>query len=102
MKRDSVLKWGSILPVILYSFLLIVLPLVYIFIISFFKSDSYGGMLFEFTLNNYFMLFDAVYIKVFLKSFLIAFIVTFVCILIAYPFSLSLRNKNDKIQKRVL
>lgn len=99
MKKSRVLKWGGILPVILYSFLLILLPLIYIFIISFFKSDNYGGMIFEFTLNNYFMLFDVVYIKVFLKSFLIALIVTFICILVAYPFSLSLKNKSDWIQK---
>lgn len=99
MKKELIMKWSVVLPVILYSFLLIVLPLVYIFIISFFKSDNYGGMIFEFTFENYLMLFDYVYIKVFLKSFLIAIITTFICICISYPFSLSLKNKSDKVQK---
>lgn len=92
------LKWGSLLPVLIYSLFLIVLPLAYIFIISFFESDSYGGMNVTFNLKNYLMLFDAVYLKVFLKSFLIAGLTTFLCICIAYPFSLSLRKKAPKVQ----
>ena len=43
--KDKLHKWLFTLPVTIYSILLILLPLVYIFIISFFKSDSYGGMI---------------------------------------------------------
>ena len=98
MKKNYWLKWGSLLPVLIYSLVLIVLPLVYIFVISFFESDSYGGMNVTFTLKNYWMLFDFVYLKVFLKSFLIAGLTTFFCICIAYPFSLVLRKKPAKVQ----
>ena len=98
MKNNKLMKWITTWPVIIYSFLLIVLPLVYIFIISFFASDSYGGMRVTFTLKNYLMLFDVVYLKVFLKSFLIGMITTFICILIAYPFSLCLRRQSEKVQ----
>ena len=98
MKNNKLMKWATTWPVIIYSLLLIVLPLVYIFIISFFESDSYGGMNITLTLKNYLMLFDLVYIKVFLKSFLIGIITTFICILIAYPFSLCLRRQNEKVQ----
>lgn len=98
MKNNKIFKGTVLLPIIVYSFLLIVLPLVYIFVISFFQSDSYGGMNVTFTLQNYFMLVDAVYIKVFLKSFLIGIITTFICILIAYPFSLCLRKQSEKVQ----
>lgn len=98
MKNNKIMKLITTWPVVIYSFLLIVLPFLYIFIISFFKSDSYGGMNITFTLKNYLMLFDIVYIKVFLKSFLIGIITTLICILIAYPFSLCLRKQSDKIQ----
>ncbi|MBQ8681608.1 MAG: ABC transporter permease [Bacilli bacterium] len=98
MKNNKLMKWATTWPVIIYSFLLIVLPLVYIFIISFFQSDSYGGMNVTFTLKNYLMLFDLVYIKVFLKSFLIGGLTTLICILIAYPFSLCLRRQSEKVQ----
>ena len=56
MKNNKVMKWVTTWPIIIYSILLIVLPLAYIFIISFFQSDSYGGMNITFTLQNYLML----------------------------------------------
>jgi len=99
MRNNKFLKWSAITPVIIYSFLLIIIPLIYILIISFFESDSYGGMNITFTLKNYQMLFDTVYLKVFVKSFLIGAITTIICILISYPFSLALRKQNSRIQK---
>jgi spermidine/putrescine transport system permease protein len=92
-KNDARFKWLVLGPVIIYVLFLIVLPLLYILLLSFLSNDSYGGIITKFTLNNYFMIFDLVYVKVFLKSFLIAFITTFICILIAYPFSIFIKNK---------
>lgn len=88
-----------ITPVIIYSVFLIVLPLIYILILSFLKNDFYGGIISEFTLNNYISLLDAVYIKVFLKSFLIALITTAICILISYPFCIFVSKKNSYLKK---
>ena len=98
MKNNKLMKWATTWPIVIYSFLLIVLPLLYVFIISFFESDSYGGMNITLTLNNYFMLFDEVYIKVFFKSFIIGGITTLICLLISYPFSLCLRRQSEKVQ----
>ena len=83
MKNNKIIRFVFTFPVIVYSIFLIFLPLVYIFIISFFESDSYGGMIKNFTLNNYHELFNSVYIGIFLKSFLIALITTFFCIIIS-------------------
>lgn len=58
-----------------------------------------GGMIKNFTLNNYRELFNSVYIGIFLKSFLIALITTFFCIIISYPFVLAISRKNKRIQK---
>ena len=88
-----------ITPVIIYSVFLIALPLIYILILSFLKNDFYGGIINEFTLNNYISLLDAVYIKVFLKSFLIALITTAICILISYPFCIFVSKKNNYLKK---
>ena len=99
MKKNKLLKYLTTVPVTIYALLLIVAPLIYIFIISFFESDNYGGMNIVFTLKNYITLFDVVYLKVFLKSFLIGGITTLICLLIAYPFSLCLRKQSTKIQK---
>ena len=100
--KDKLHKWLFTLPVTIYSILLILLPLVYIFIISFFKSDSYGGMITTFTLSNYIQLFDMVYMRIFMQSIIIALVVTFICILIAYPFVLAITHKNARIQKTLV
>ena len=97
--KNKLYKWLFTLPVIIYSIVLILLPLVYIFIISFFKSDNYGGMISTFTLSNYIALFDIVYIKIFIQSIVIALVVTFACILISYPFTLAINHKSKRVQK---
>lgn len=98
MKSNKVMKVIATWPIIIYTVLLIVLPLLYVFIISFFESDSYGGMNITLTLNNYLMLFDIVYLKVFFKSFIIGGITTLICLLISYPFSLALKYQSEKVQ----
>jgi len=97
--KNKLFKFLFTVPVVLYSIILIFLPLVYIFIISFFKSDGYGGMIQTITLSNYIQLFNFVYIKIFIQSITIAVIVTFICILISYPFALAVSHKSKVTQK---
>jgi spermidine/putrescine transport system permease protein len=82
-------------PPIVYSIILILLPIFYVFLISFFKSDSYGGMLRAFTLSNYVEIFNIIYLKIFFKSALIGFITTVVCLIISYPFAIALMSKKE-------
>jgi len=100
-KKDKIFKTIFTLPVTIYAFILILLPLVYIFFLSFCKSDSYGGILYQFTLNNYIDIFDLTYMKILLKSCLIALVTTIICILIAYPFALVLREKSERTKNLV-
>ena len=89
------------LPIMIYTFILIVLPLVYILFLSFFESDSYGGIVYNFTLNNYFNIFDITYLKILFKSSLIALITTFICALISYPFALIIRSKSESTKNLI-
>ena len=99
MNNKKIWRYFFLIPVIVYVALLIALPLLYILLISFFKSDSYGGMITTFTIQNYIEVFDQVYINVFLKSILIAGLTTFICILISYPFVLAISHKKPRTQK---
>ena len=99
MKKNSLVKWIFVLPIIIYTVFLIALPILYIIFISFFKSDSYGGMIEIITFQNYIELFDIVYLKVFVKSAIIAIITTVICILISYPFALAVSHKSKKTQQ---
>ena len=89
------------LPIIIYSLVLILLPLIYIFVISFFKNDIYGGIITELTFQNYLRIIDPVYIGVFIKSFAISAIATLICVLIAYPFCIFISRKSE-VTKSVL
>ena len=96
--KNKIFKLVFLLPVIIYSCVLILLPLLYVLYLSFLTSDSYGGMINQFTLQNYFNIFDITYIRMFLKSGLIALITTAICLLISYPFALILRTKSKQVQ----
>ncbi|MBO6145746.1 MAG: ABC transporter permease [Bacilli bacterium] len=97
-KGDKLFKVITLFPIITYALLLIFLPLIYILFLSFFENDSYGGVIYNFTLSNYTAIFDMTYISIFLKSSLIALVATFLCILISYPFALILRERDKKLQ----
>lgn len=96
--HKNLFKGLSIIPIVIYTVILILLPLVYIFALSFFQNDSYGGIIYSFTLNNYLEIIDFTYLKIFFKSALIGLITTFLCICISYPFALILRTKSVKAQ----
>lgn len=97
-KKHSVFKTIFTLPVIIYTFILILLPLLYILFLSFCKSDSYGGIIYNLTFENYINIFDITYIRMLFKSGLIAVVATFICALISYPFALILRTKSKYIK----
>ena len=97
-KERSLFKFIFTFPVVVYSFILILLPLLYILFLSFCKSDSYGGIIYTFTLTNYLSILDKTYIMMLLKSSLIAIIATFICIVISYPFAIILRSKSEQIK----
>lgn len=97
-ENKGISKILFISPVIVYSLLLIFIPILYILFLSFCTNDYYGGVIYNFTLDNYFAIFNFVYINIFIKSCLIALITTIICILIAYPFSIFLMDKSEKVR----
>ena len=96
MKKSKIFQYFLTIPVIVYSIFFVAIPLIYILFLSFCKNDSYGGMIYEFTLSNYAMIFDKTYIMILLKSSLIGLIATFICALISYPFCIFMMDKSEK------
>jgi len=100
-KENNLFKTVFTLPIIIYAIVLVLIPILYILFLSFCKNDSYGGIVYSFTLNNYKMIFNLTYLKVFIKSFVIGLVTTFLCLLIAYPFALALVTKSSRVQNIV-
>lgn len=86
-------------PVSLMLILLVVIPLVYVAVMSFCTTDQYYNVVFQFSTDNYSKLLSPDYMKIYGQSLLIAFITTVLCILIGYPFSYIIaRTKSKKKQ----
>ena len=75
-----------LLPILVFCLLFVVLPVLYVVILSFLTKDAAWGVRQEFTLENYRKIFDPVYLKTFATSMKIAFWTTLFSILIGYPF----------------
>ena len=93
-------KYTMITPLVLWMYILVAIPFIYIIAISFMHKGSYGGVTAGFTLNNYSDILNPLYLQTFGKSVLISASVTFICLLIAYPFTYFIAQKSE-IKKTV-
>lgn len=88
-------------PVIAWLSLFVVIPMLYIFIISFMEKGIYGGVVAKFYLNNYKEMINPIYVEVFINSIYIAFFTTVICLVLGYPFAYII-CKSSKSMKVVL
>lgn len=87
-------------PVSVWMILLVAIPFIYVFVMSFMNKGAYGGVVIGFTLNNFIEIFNPLYLKVFCESLLISAFTTILCIIIAYPFTYFIAQKTT-IKKTV-
>ncbi|MBS7576766.1 MULTISPECIES: ABC transporter permease [unclassified Enterococcus] len=88
------LKIVSIMPVAFWMILFVVVPLFYVFMMSFMARGLYGGVEPGFSLENYLMVFQAEYLKIYGTSLFSALMTTIICLIIAYPFTLFIVQKS--------
>ena len=100
-KYNKIFKFIFLIPITVYTLLLILLPLVYVLFLSFLTNDSYGGIIYNFTLSNYLNIFNITYLNIFFKSVIIALITTLLCILISYPFAIILKEKKESTRNLI-
>ncbi len=89
------------LPMILFVIAFVVLPLIYVFVLSFLSRDVLWGVSNEFTFDNYIKILDPVYLNTFATSFQLAICTTFLAILIGYPFGYFMGRLPTKKRKLV-
>lgn len=98
MKKFS---WASV-PLYLFTVLFVLLPLVYVLVLSFMTRSVTWGVEAEFTLNNYKMIFDPVYLKTFANSLKIALITTAVTAFLGYPFGYCMAKLKPRARSIVM
>lgn len=89
-------------PVSFWMLFFVLLPLMYVIFISFMARDSYGGVEYSFTLDNYKAILQPIYLKVIWKSLKLAFITTVICLLIGYPLAYYIARKPYKVAAKLL
>lgn len=102
MKRwkSLIAKYTMLTPLVMWMYLLVAVPFVYIIAISFMNKGTYGGVSAGFTFANYTDILNPLYLVTFGKSILISVFVTFICLLLAYPFTYFIAKKSE-IKKTV-
>ncbi|MCY4403606.1 MAG: ABC transporter permease [Candidatus Poribacteria bacterium] len=89
-------------PVILWLICFFILPLISVFIYSFLERGTYGGIKWNFTLENYQRLFDGLYLGILWRSVSTAFVCTAICLLFGYPFAYYLAYYKPKLRNVLL
>lgn len=89
-------------PVSFWMLLFVLLPLVYVFVISFMTRTQYGGIEYSFTFDNYKEILNPLYLKVIWKSLKLAFLTTVICLVVGYPLAYWIASKPSKLAAKLL
>lgn len=88
---------GMVKPYVLWSFLLIALPLFLIVLYSVTTGDN-SLLTIHFTISNFKKILDPVYVSVFVKSLEMGLLTTLICFALAYPMAYFISKFNDEAQ----
>lgn len=92
-------KWYIAPPtwlLMIWVFLFVFLPLLYVVAISFMERGESWGVQAVFTLENYKMLFDPLYRSIYLSSLNIGLLTTVIALLLGYPFAYGMAKMNSR------
>lgn len=87
------------LPILLWIGVLVGIPLLLVFGLSFMSRDSLGNIVFTFTLDNYRKVFTPTYMKIFMNSFKLAIYTGLVTLVIGYPVAYFIANLSPKMKR---
>lgn len=88
---------GMVKPYVIWSFLLIALPLFLIVLYSVTTGDN-SLLTIHFTIANFKKILDPVYVSVFVKSLEMGLLTTLICFVLAYPMAYFISKFNDEAQ----
>ncbi|MDR1566257.1 MAG: ABC transporter permease [Treponema sp.] len=90
MRKRNPAARGAILngafPMFVFTLVFVLLPLIYMVVLSFMRREGAWGVSAAFTVRNYARIGEPVYAAAFYQSFMLAFVSTLLTILLGYPF----------------
>ncbi len=84
-KYPALAAWLLLTPAALWLFIFFIAPLIIVIIYGFLERGVYGGVVQNFTLENFQRVFDPLYLSTFARSLSIALTTTLICLTVGYP-----------------
>jgi len=91
-----------VLPLYVFTLTLVLLPLLYMVVLSFMRRQGTWGVSLEFTLRNFRRIGEKVYLETFIQSSKLAFISTLLTAVLGYPFGYMMASLNGVWKNRVM
>jgi spermidine/putrescine transport system permease protein len=88
MRRDSRLWLFMTVPATIWVLLFLAAPLVLTIVMSFARKGAYGLVVYDWTIENYLRMFDALYLRIYFSSIQLALLTVLACLLLGYPMAL--------------
>lgn len=95
-------KKAAVFPLYLFTTVFVLVPLIYMVVLSFLTKGEVWGVVGEFTLDNYQKIIEPVYLKTFAESIKLAFVSTFFLMLLGYPCGYFMAKLSERGQKRMM
>jgi spermidine/putrescine transport system permease protein len=89
-------------PAFLWLLLFLLIPLGIMLIYSFCQRGRYGGVLWNFTFDNYLAILNPIYLRPILRSFWLALISTVLCLIIGYPVAYYISTRTSRVKDLLL
>jgi len=91
-----------VLPLYIFTLTLVLLPLLYMVVLSFMRRQGTWGVALEFTLRNFRRIGERIYLETFVQSSRLAFISTLLTAVLGYPFGYFMSGLNRVWKNRVM
>ncbi len=85
LRSPGLRGWLLLSPLIVWLVLFVVFPTFLTVCASFFRTDAYNSLVFEFTLSNYTRILDPLYLGIIGRSLWLALLTATLCLLVGYP-----------------
>lgn len=78
------------------------MPLIVVFLTSFFDRGTYGGINFVFNFKNYERLFDSLYLKIYYQTIKLSLLTSFICWIMALPIAWTIATAKKNLRNALI
>lgn len=101
-KPPGTIGWILLAPLVLWVLVFVVAPAAIMLVYSFGRRGTLGGVVLDFTLDNYAAVLDPTYLQIVVRSILYAGLTTLICLAAGYPVAFFIGRASATWRNRLL